>query len=233
MARLGQARAASIWRRPVTNIRNVSTPHRQAWLGRRNRCLAPAKSFCEYADTKPRKTPVWFALGEKGPLFALAGLWTPWHTVRGPKSAPVEGKHELFDFLTTEANAIVAPIQPKAMPVILTTPEEAELWLSAETAGALVLQHPSPEYALRSSRRARRRTETPSFSLHRIAVSARAYPPIKATLPAGSTVYPPERNAKGQYLLWLSEAEANRLTVVRRSGESYSEAVIRLAKEQN
>jgi hypothetical protein len=48
---------------------------------------------------------------------AFAGLWTPWRGVRGPKRAPVEGRHELFDFLTTEADAIVAPIHPKAMPV--------------------------------------------------------------------------------------------------------------------
>ena len=48
----------------------------------------------------------------------------------GPKSAPVDGEHELFGFLTTEANAIVAPIHPKAMPVILTTPEEVERWLT-------------------------------------------------------------------------------------------------------
>ena len=54
------------------------------------------------------------------PLFAFAGLWTPWRGVRGPKSAPVDGDHELFGFLTTDANAIVAPIHPKAMPVILT-----------------------------------------------------------------------------------------------------------------
>jgi putative SOS response-associated peptidase YedK len=51
---------------------------------------------------------------------AFAGLWTRWHGVRGPKSASVEGKHELFGFLTTEANAAVAPIHPKAMPVILS-----------------------------------------------------------------------------------------------------------------
>ena len=31
----------------------------------------------------------------------------------------IEGVHELFGFLTTEANASVAPIHPKAMPVIL------------------------------------------------------------------------------------------------------------------
>jgi hypothetical protein len=66
--------------------------------------------------------------------------------------------------------------------------------------------------------------------LIRIAVSPRAYRAIKATLPAGSVVYPPERNDRGQYLLWLSETEANRLAMLRRPGESYSEAVIRLAK---
>jgi putative SOS response-associated peptidase YedK len=35
--------------------------------------------------------------------------------------------------LTTEANSIVAPIHPKAMPVILTTPEEFDLRASKPT----------------------------------------------------------------------------------------------------
>jgi putative SOS response-associated peptidase YedK len=111
---------------PVTNIRNLSSPHWRGWLGPQNRCIVPATSFCEYADTKPRKTPIWFALAEARPLFAFAGLWASWRGVRGPKSAPVEGDHQLFGFLTTRANAIVAPIHPKAMPVILTTPAEFE-----------------------------------------------------------------------------------------------------------
>jgi hypothetical protein len=67
--------------------------------------------------------------------------------------------------------------------------------------------------------------------LIRIAVSPRAYRAIKATLPAGRVVYPPERNDRGQYLLWLNDAEADRLAALRRRGESYSEAVIRLANE--
>jgi hypothetical protein len=54
------------------------------------------------------------ALSEDRPLFAFAGLWTSWRGVRRPKSAPVQGMHELFGFLTTEANAIVAPVHPKA-----------------------------------------------------------------------------------------------------------------------
>jgi hypothetical protein len=37
---------------------------------------------------------------------------------------------------------------------------------------------------------------------------------------------------RGQYLLWLTEAEANRLAALRRYGESYSDAVIRMAKAQ-
>ena len=68
---------------------------------------------------------------------------------RGPKSAPVEGQHELFGFLTTEANAVVAPIYPKAMPVILTTPDEVDLWLAADAPKALELQRPLPDDALR------------------------------------------------------------------------------------
>jgi putative SOS response-associated peptidase YedK len=144
MARWGMPGPPQYGGAPVTNIRNLDSPHWRGWLGRQNRCLVPATSFCEYADTKPRKTPIWFAIAEDRPLFAFAGLWTRWHGVRGPKSAPVEGKHELFGFLTTEANATIAPIHPKAMPVILTTPEEFDQWLEADVLDALALQRPLP-----------------------------------------------------------------------------------------
>jgi putative SOS response-associated peptidase YedK len=69
--------------------------------------------------------------------------------VRGPKSAPVEGNHELFGFLRTEANAIVAPIHAKAMPVIRRSQEEADRWLETDTPDALALQRPLPDDALR------------------------------------------------------------------------------------
>jgi putative SOS response-associated peptidase YedK len=64
--------------------------------------------------------------------------------VRGPKSAPVEGEHELFGFLTAEANAIVAPTHPRP----LTTTEEFALWLEGETVEALKLQRPLPDRML-------------------------------------------------------------------------------------
>jgi putative SOS response-associated peptidase YedK len=52
-------------------------------------------------------------------------------------------------FLTTEANAIVAPIHPQAMPVILTSPADVDLWFAADAADALMLQRPLPDDALR------------------------------------------------------------------------------------
>ena len=72
-ARWGMPGPPQFGGQPVTNIRNVTSPHWRGWLG--NRCVVPATSFCEYADTRPHKTPIWFALGEDRPLFAFAGLW--------------------------------------------------------------------------------------------------------------------------------------------------------------
>ncbi len=108
------------------------------------RCLVPVTAFCEYALGKPA-IPHWFALGEDRPLFAFAGLWRPWTGTRGTKADPAEGEHHLFAFLTCEPNAVVAPIHPKAMPVILTTPEECETWMAAPIPEALELQRPLAE----------------------------------------------------------------------------------------
>jgi putative SOS response-associated peptidase YedK len=45
----------------------------------------------------------------------------------GTKANPVEGKHLLYGFLTTEPNGIVAPVRAEAMPVILHQ-DDWETW---------------------------------------------------------------------------------------------------------
>jgi putative SOS response-associated peptidase YedK len=62
-----------------------------------------------------------------------------------------EGKmtNDLFAFLTTDPNDVVAPIHPKAMPVILTKPDKIESWLTAPQEIALKLQRPLPDGTLR------------------------------------------------------------------------------------
>ncbi len=70
-----------------------------------------------------------------------------------------ETTNDLFAFLTTEPNAIVAPIHAKAMPVILTTQEEVDLWMAASAKDALTLQRPLPDEALRIVARGRARRQ--------------------------------------------------------------------------
>jgi putative SOS response-associated peptidase YedK len=91
MARWGMPGPPQYGGQPVTNIRNLGSPHWRGWLGSRNRCVVPATSFCEYLDTKPRKTPIWFALSEDRPLFAFAGLWASWRGVRGAEERACRG----------------------------------------------------------------------------------------------------------------------------------------------
>ena len=143
--------------RAVTNVRNTASPYWRRWLGVEHRCLVMVDAFCEWADTKPRKTPVWFGLDESRPLFAFAGIFTSWTGVRGTKAEPVTGEHRLFGILTTAANREVAAVHPKAMPVVLETVEEMEVWLRAGWEEARGLQRGFRDGGLKEVRSGRAR----------------------------------------------------------------------------
>ena len=136
----------------VTNLRNAGSPHWRRWLGEASRCVVPFTSFAEPAALPDgRKENAWFALGEDRPLAFFAGVWTRWTSVRKVKEG--ETTNDLFAFLTTDANAEVGAIHPKAMPVILTSESEIEQWLTAPTQEALQLQRPLPDGMLRIVKR--------------------------------------------------------------------------------
>lgn len=136
-------------KRPITNIRNLDSRWWQnvngAYLKEPEyRCLVPFDRFAEW--DKASKGNAWFETTGDGPSF-FAGIWRPW---KGERLKAVEGKKRrqrepddwrLFAFLTTEPNSVVAPIHPKAMPVILTDPDECGEWL-AGGADSLRLQKP-------------------------------------------------------------------------------------------
>jgi hypothetical protein len=80
------------------------------------------------------------------PLACFAGIWTRWTSVRKVKEG--ETTNDIFGFLTTEPNKEVGAIHPKAMPVILTTRQEIDLWMTAPAEDALKLQRPLTDGAL-------------------------------------------------------------------------------------
>ncbi|MBO3760024.1 SOS response-associated peptidase family protein [Ciceribacter sp. L1K22] len=135
----------------TTNIRNTSSQHWRRWFGIENRCVVPFTRFAEPDPASKReggRTPnAWFAIDEGQPLAFFAGLWVPqWESVRKVKEGLI--KADLYAFLTCEPNAVVKPIHPKAMPVILTSEEEIETWLTAPWPEAQRLQRPLPDYRL-------------------------------------------------------------------------------------
>ena len=72
-------------------------------------------------------------------------------------------------------------------------------------------------------------------SIHRLTAAWRlnitpsAFEAIAATPPLGSVGVEAQLNAKGERLIWLDGRTVDRITALRRPGESYSDVILRLA----
>ena len=136
----------------TTNIRKTESKHWTRWLGVENRCVVPVTRFAEPDHANKvdggRVPNAWFESTGDDPLMFFAGAWVPaWTSVRKIKEGMITT--DLYAFLTTDANGVVGPIHDKAMPVILTTREEVETWLTAPWEDARVLQRPLPDDKLK------------------------------------------------------------------------------------
>lgn len=136
--------------RPRNNIRQTDYWLRSfpdVILGAEHRCLVPFSAFAE-----PTRDSTWFRVrGEEVAFFA--GVWMNWSGER-LKDQPGKSRRSrehghwlLYAFLTTEANSVVAPIHPDAMPVILTDAEDCLGWLAGGE-GSMRLQRPLPDEQL-------------------------------------------------------------------------------------
>ncbi len=109
---------------PTFNARVETMHEKKLWpdlLKKGQRCIFPIDSFYEWPVKGKGLPPVEIFVAGREP-YALAGLWSRYF----------EGDKTRYSFtvFTTEPNEFMKPIHEKAMPVILGSKEEQELWLT-------------------------------------------------------------------------------------------------------
>ena len=132
----GKREGTTITKR-VTNVRNLASPFWRSMISKpAQRCLVP---FSIFAEPKPNagREEVWFTVTDT-PVSAFAGIWRP----------SVEGN--VYAFLSCEPNPLVAPIHPKAMPVILH-PQDYERWMKGDDVTELAAPFPSQLMSIETS----------------------------------------------------------------------------------
>ena len=126
--------------RRVTNVRDDKILKSSFWRPsfEARRCLVPASSYCEPNGESPA-TWFWFALkgDEERPLFAFPGIWQRW---RGPvkKDGP-NVDLDVYSFLTTAPNELTRSINHERMPVLLSSEDQIETWLTGTPVEAFAL----------------------------------------------------------------------------------------------
>jgi putative SOS response-associated peptidase YedK len=126
--------------RSVVHEGNLLSPAWRAAIERPDRrCLVPATSYCEMtakAGADGQRQKKWVSLPGH-PIFAFAGVW----------SSFLEGR--AFALLTTTANALLSPLQPSSMPVILHE-QDYDTWLTGtpEEVSILIQPYSSKEMAI-------------------------------------------------------------------------------------
>ena len=114
---------------------------------RSQRCIIPASAFFEWQAVLGAKRKVKYRIARKDEeLFGFAGLYDVWRDPDSDSSGEGEGDElTTCTIITTEPNAVVAPIHNR-MPVMLL-PEDEERWLDPDLTdpGAIVnLLRPYP-----------------------------------------------------------------------------------------
>lgn len=155
-------RAGTTVTKHITNVRNLNSPFWRSMLAKpEQRCLVPFSSFAE-PQIGAGRSEHWFSIKDR-PVAAFAGVWR-WAAAVGPSAKQANPDDllnnledsdqsesaqqatppiKVFAFLTCAPNPLVAPLHPKAMPVILAEADYHK-WLTADWGEAAELAVPFP-----------------------------------------------------------------------------------------